>query len=207
MRITSISWFGLLLLALFAIIGSNGTALLDAMAMLLFGYVIIVVRTGKNQPLARGELSPFRQLLHVEWEGLKAVKFGGVLMLLAAAILLLPLSLRSVATITLGVLAIELAALLVLECALRVRLLGNIAMVVALLAWFWGVHLCSTVFVAFLSAAENIYAPEDSLTALFDPWPNAVLVLFGCVAALWTLLRVHPKRDGQLSKPRLWLFA
>ncbi len=207
MRINSISWFSLLLLGLLSTVASHGEAILDAMSMILFGYVIILVRTGKHHSTSEDGSSVTNQIIHLEWSGLKSIKLGGMVLLFSTGIILLPASWQKLASITFGILAIEIVALLVLECALRHRFLGNLAITVVLIGWSWSVHLCSKALVAFLFAREGVYSSRDSWIVVFDYWYYTFLILVLCMLGLQTVLRLFPNRSGRLAEPRLWLFA
>ena len=189
-----------------AVVASSGAIVLDAMAILLIGYATISVRTGKNHPPIQGGLTPWGQLLHMEWAGLKAVKLGGVLMVLSTALMLLPFSWQMLAKILLGVLAIELIALLILECAFRHRTLGNLAMLISLILAAWSIHLCSSAIARYLIKAEIPSRWNTSWTTAIERWPYMVLILIGTMTALLALLKWRRKRDERLTRPRLWLF-
>lgn len=207
MRISSVSWVSLLILAHLAVVVSHGTAILDAMAVLLFGYVIILVRTGVNHPTVKSGLSNWGQILHLEREGLKAVKLSGVVVVLSTAIILLPFSWVALAKITLSVLAMEMTALLILESSLRTRSLGNIMILAAVLAWFWCVHICSWSVVTFVSRPEQASSAAESWTEVLDSSIFAVMILIGSTVGLLALLRWYPERNVRFTQPRLWLFT
>lgn len=207
MAITSISWFILLLMAELAILASSGTAVLDAMAMLLIGYAAILVRTGKHHPTVPNGLSPSAQFLHLEWGGMKTVKLGGLLIVLLSALMLLPFSWEMVIELMLGMLAIELISMLILECSLRFRVLGNLAMLAALILSFWSIHICSNEIASFLVDEKVPGLWATSWTTVFDHWTYTAAILFGSIVAILTLLWWRPERSERLTRPRLWLFT
>ena len=206
MTITSISWFFLLFLANLAIVASSGAAALDAIAILLLGYGLIRIRTGKEYAPTTPTLSPIAQFIQHESMSFKHVKAGGLILMMSLALMLQPFSWGGFLGFLFSVLTIELVSSVLLECSLRDRILGNISIVLMLGLCFWSIQVCSRIIVNFL-LREAVPGPSTSWTGVFDSIAFPSLALLAAAAILLIVLRLRPTRDDALVRPRLWLFG
>lgn len=206
MTITSLSWFFLLFLANLAVVASSGAVALDAIAILLIGYSLIRIRTGKEWAPIAPSLSPLAQFVQHEAMSFKQVKASGLILMLSLALMLQPFSWGGLLSFLFSVLTIELVSAVLLECSLRDRLLGNLSIVVMLGLCFWSIQVCSNVIVSFL-LGEAVPGQRTSWTGVFDHISFPFFALLGAVAILLIILRLRPKRDAALVRPRLWLFG
>lgn len=207
MRITSASWFILLVIAELSVIASSGAVLYDALALLLVGYAMIAVRTGQHCAEPISDQSPWRQFLEMEWACARNVKLGGVLLVLATGILVLPYSWIQLAKLSAGVLAIELLAGLLLECCLRSRTIGNVAILIGVALMFWSIHFCANAITEYMIEEDVPEMMAFSWTIALSHIAGVVALLLGSGLGLLGVLHGIRLRQAHLSKPRLFLFA
>lgn len=207
MRITSISWFILLVIAELSVIASSGAVLYDALALLLVGHALIAVRTGQHCVEPISDLSPWRQFLEMELACVRNVKLGGVLLVLATGILVLPFSWLQLAKLSASVLAIELLAGLLLECCLRSRAIGNMAILIAVALCFWSIHFCANALVEHMMKVDLPEMMAFSWTNALGHIEGIVALLLGGGLGLLGILHGIRYRHAHLAKPRLFLFA
>lgn len=195
----------LLIGAIATVTASSGEAVMDAMAMLLIGHSLIVIRTGKNRSTATVIRKPWKMALNLELSSLSMVKVGGVLVVLMIGLFLQPFSGVTMARMVFGAIAIELLALLLMECTLRTRLLGNVAVAILLVLFLWNVRFCSNEIAEFVTNSD---LPRiTTWTIILEPWWYNAQILIGSIVGIVALLRWHPERTPNLSSPRPWLFA
>lgn len=205
MHITSTSWFILFLGALFATVASTGETALDAMAMLLFGYSLINLRTGGR---SSGRATNGNAMVEVAQQTLmdwSRVKLGGILVLLCIVLVGTRMPWHGFVQLLFGLLAIEMTALLLLESALRFRLLGNASILILLGFFFWSTRTCSNVISVFL-IGEGLPAIGRTWVQVLSSWQFLVVAALAAMLLLFVVVRVRPFRREELSLPRLWLF-
>lgn len=207
MRITSASWFILLVIAELSVIASSGAVLYDALALLLIGYALIAVRTGQHCVEPISDLSPWRQFLEMELACVWNVKLGGVLLVLATGILVLPFSWLQLAKLSAGVLAIELLAGMLLECCLRSRAIGNVAILIAVALLFWSIHFCANALAEYLIEVDLPEMMAFSWTIALGHIAGIFALLLGSGLGILGLLLGIRYRQAHLAKPRLFLFV
>lgn len=207
MRITSFSWFVLLVIAELSVIASSGAVLYDALALLLLGHALIAVRTGQHCVEPISDLPPWRQFLVMELACARNVKLGGVFIVLATGILVLPFSWLQLVKLSAGVLAIELIAGLFLECCLRSRVIGNMAILIAVALFFWSIHFCANALSEYMIEVDLPEMMAFSWTNALGHIEGIVALLLGGGLGLLGMLQGIRYRLAHLAKPRLFLFA
>ena len=205
MVIHSIPWFVLLLLANMSVLISGGSSVLDAIAVIFFGFETIRIRKGGGSDLVQESASsPLRKFAEIEWSEMKSAKLLGVVILMTSVFVERPMSIEWMVSVVFGIMGIELICCLLRETIMRSPRLGWFSMAIMVLLFMWSV-VCSMDHLAAYAMNTNRFW-VTSWTALFAHWPYTAIVLVGSTLATLILLRTHPKRDERLTMPRPWLF-
>jgi hypothetical protein len=206
MPIKNISLVIIIVGANLAIIASRGEVVYDALAMFLIGYSAISLRfggVGRSETETDNSFSAFSR---DAGNTVRRSTLPVLSLLVSTAMIVQPFSWSRLGNVLMAALAIQLLALLLLECAYRSRTTSITATALMIILVMWSAHICSA-SIAGYTLNDTTLSIAETWTVVFDSSSRTLLCLVLVNGILAALLFIKPKRLQQLERPRPWLFT